>query len=59
MVIPSEVLADRTVGAIRSVVALDNKRHELMDVNIELRAERARLRAPEMIQEMIQSNHQA
>ncbi len=35
-----------------SLVALDNRRHELMDANIELRAEKARLRAPEMIRKM-------
>ena len=35
-----------------SLVVLDNTRHELMDENIQLRATKARLRAPEMIQKL-------
>ncbi|MCK5515516.1 MAG: hypothetical protein KAI39_01480 [Desulfobulbaceae bacterium] len=35
-----------------SIIALENKRHELMDKNIELRAKKARLRGQEQFQQL-------
>jgi len=45
-------VASSVTNTERSIVALDNKRHELMDKNIELLASKARLWAPDNFQQL-------